>query len=62
MYVGYIAKGFNWIGQYDVNPIRDSRNSSNCFEKHFLGIWMYVGCIAKGFNWIGHYDVNPIRG
>jgi hypothetical protein len=38
MYVGYIAKGFNWIGRYDVNPIRDSRNSSNCFEKRFLGI------------------------
>ena len=38
MYVGYIAKGFNWIGRYDVNPIRDSRNSSNYFEIRFLGI------------------------
>ena len=46
-----------------MNPIRDSRNSSNYFEKHFLGIKMYVGCIANGFNWIGHYmyDMNPIR-
>ena len=50
MYVDYITKGFNWIGDYDVNPIRDSRNSSNCFEKHFLGIQMYIGYIAKGFN------------
>ena len=25
MYVGYITKGFNWIGHYDVNPIRDSK-------------------------------------
>ena len=38
MYVGYITKGFNWIGQYDVDPIRDSKKSSNCFEKRLLGI------------------------
>ena len=38
MYVGYIPKGFNGIGSFDVDPIRDSKNSSNCFEKRFLGI------------------------
>ena len=31
-------KRFNGIGRYDVNPMRDSKNSSNCFEKRFLGI------------------------
>ena len=38
MYVCYIAKGFNGIGPYDVDLIRDSKNSSNYFEKRFLGI------------------------
>ena len=38
MYVGYITKGFDWIGRYDMNPIRDSKNPSNWFEKRFLGI------------------------
>ena len=38
MYVGYIEKHFDWIGHYDVNPIRDPKNSSNYFEKRFLGI------------------------